>query len=64
MFLGVFVGSKGKVVLGAGIRPSFCRVLIRARKVIVLMLYIEEWMDQTGEELKRARGCQESSSNR
>ena len=41
MFLGVFVGSKGKVVLGAEIRPSFCRVLIGARKEIVLMLYIE-----------------------
>ena len=41
MFLGVFVGSKGKEVLGAGIRPSFCRVLIGARKEIVLMLCIE-----------------------
>ena len=38
MFLGVFVGSKGKAVLGAGIRPSFCRVLIEARKEIFLML--------------------------
>ena len=41
MFLGVFFGSKGKAVSGAGIRPSFCRVLIGARKAIVLMLYIE-----------------------
>ena len=38
MFLGVFVGSKGKAVLGAGIRPSFCRVLIGERKAFVLML--------------------------
>ena len=37
-FLRVFVGSMGKAVLGAGIRPSFCRVLIGARKAIVLML--------------------------
>ena len=36
--MGVFVGSKGKVVLGAGIRPIFCRVLIGARKEIVLMI--------------------------
>ena len=38
LILGGFVGSKGKVVLGAGIRPSFCRVLIGARKAINLML--------------------------
>ena len=38
MFLGFFVRSKGKAVLGAGIRPSFCRVLIGARKASVLML--------------------------
>ena len=38
MFLVVFFGSKGKAVLGAGIRPSLCRVLIRARKAVVLML--------------------------
>ena len=38
MFFGVFVGSKGKEVLGAGIRPSFRRVLIWERKAIVLML--------------------------
>ena len=41
MFLGVFFGSMGKEVLGAGIRPSFCKVLIGARKEIVLMLWIE-----------------------
>ena len=41
MFLGFFVGKKGKAVLGAGIRPSFCRVLIAARKASVLMIYID-----------------------
>ena len=38
MFFGVFVGLKGKAVLGAGIRTSFCRILIGARNAIVLML--------------------------
>ena len=35
---GVFCWIKGKAVLGAGFRPSFCRVLIGARKAIVFML--------------------------
>ncbi len=33
-----FVGVKGKANLGPGMRPSFCRVLIGARKAIILML--------------------------
>ena len=41
MILGVFAGKKGKAVLGVGIRPSFCRVLIGERKEIVLMLEVE-----------------------
>ena len=41
LILGVFVGEKGKANLGAGIRPSFCRVLIGAGKESVLMLYID-----------------------
>ena len=34
----VLLESKGKAVLGSGMRPSFCRVLIGARKEIVLIL--------------------------
>ena len=56
--------SNGKEVLGPRMRPSFCRVLNGARKAIVLMLGLNEWMVQTGKDLKRARGSQESSSNR
>ena len=33
--------SMGKAILGLGMRPSFCRVLIGARKAVVLMLWIE-----------------------
>ena len=36
-----FFGSKGKEVLDPGMRPSFFRVLIGARKEIVLMIWIE-----------------------
>ena len=30
-FFGVFVESTGKAILGAGMRHSFCRGLLRAR---------------------------------
>ena len=63
LILGVLLESKGKEVLVPGMRPSFCRVLNGARKEIVLMLALNEWMDQTSEELKRERGFRESSSN-
>ena len=55
--------TKGKAVLGSGMRPSFCRVLNGARKEIVLMLGLNERIVQTGEELKRERSIQESSSD-
>ena len=41
--------SMGKAVLGSGMRPSFCRVLNGARKAIVLMLGLNEWIAQTSE---------------
>ena len=41
LILGVLLESKGKAVLGPGMRPSFCRVLNGAREEIVLMLWIE-----------------------
>ena len=49
---------RGKAVLGSGMRPSFCRVMNGARKEIVLMLGLNEWIVQTSEDLKRARGFQ------
>ena len=38
MILGVFVGNKGKAILGLGIKPSFCIILIGAGKAMVFML--------------------------
>ena len=55
MILGFLLESKGKAVLGSGMRPSFCRALSGARKAIVLMLGLNEWIVQTSEELKRER---------
>lgn len=63
-FWGVLSWKMGEAILGPGMRHSFCRVLVGARKEIVLILRMNKWMDHTGEEPRRARVSQESSSNR
>ena len=37
-FLGVLLEERDREILGSGMRPDFCRVLIGARKAIILML--------------------------
>ena len=65
MIFEVFVESKGKAILGAGMRHSFLQRSTQGKVGDRLDAFKEnEWLDLTREKLRRARSFQGFSLNR